>query len=240
MTRKTFIILLFFISSYFILSIYLLYFSIGLVFSDQTAISNYDKSRSIFWDKLYKGGGFTLYCGQKFRNSKGLNIEHVYPASWMGEHLGCGSRKNCRKVSDRFNLMEADLHNLYPSIDKVNKLRSNFYFGIIEGEVPLVLNNKNRKGKPKTCDFEYDRKAKLAEPWPPARGNIARSIFYMNREYGLPISGKMVKFLKEWNLSDPPSPEEKRRNNLIEELQGTRNIFIDNYKDCYSLECSQE
>ncbi len=28
-------------------------------------------------------------------------------------------------------------------------------------------------------------------------------------------------------LNDPPDSEERRRNNVVEDLQGTRNLFID-------------
>jgi deoxyribonuclease-1 len=30
-----------------------------------------------------------------------------------------------------------------------------------------------------------------------------------------------------WHDEDPPSKDEKRRNDIIEKLQGTRNTFID-------------
>lgn len=49
----------------------------------------------------------------------------------------------------------------------------------------------------------------------------------MHAEYGLPINPEMVPILKQWNRDDPPSCHEMRRNNTIEELQGTRNKFID-------------
>ncbi len=65
-------------------------------------------------------GGWTLYCGEPFRDRSGLSVEHIYPASWMAEHLGCGSRKQCRQNSERFNYMEADLHNLYPALPSIN------------------------------------------------------------------------------------------------------------------------
>ncbi len=51
----------------------------------------------------------------------------------MGGFLGCGSRKECRKTSERFNHMEADPHNLYPSRADINRARSNVRLGMIEG-----------------------------------------------------------------------------------------------------------
>jgi deoxyribonuclease-1 len=147
-----------------------------------------------------------------------LNVEHVYAASWMGAALGCGTRKQCQQTDERFNRMEADLHNLYPALEEINKARGNFRFTIIPGE--------HHAPRP-TCDFEVDKQKKIAEPRPIARGNVARSIFYMHAEYGLPVHPSMIPLLKQWHQGDPPSEHEKRRNDRIEQLQGTRNTFID-------------
>jgi len=185
--------------------------------ADQTQISNYSLARDLHWQKLYLKGAWTLYCGEPFRDRSRLSVEHIYPASWMAEHLGCGTRKQCRRGSERFNRMEADMHNLYPSLVSIKQARSNYQFGMIEGEV-------RKFGE---CDFERSNSERLAEPRPIARGNVARAIFYMHTEYGLPIPGDMVELLKQWNREDPPSCHEMRRNNEIEELQGTRNPYID-------------
>lgn len=202
----------------------LTFFLFGVVVGDQVRIGSYGKAREVFWAKLYPGGGHDLYCGSLFKGRGGLNIEHVYAASWMGEYLGCGSRVRCRASSDpttrkRFNHMEGDLHNLWPALATINKARSNYLFSIIGGEYRRPL---------KWCDFEYRRTKKIVEPRPTVRGEIARSIFYMADEYGLPIDPRMIKLLIEWNRTDPPSNHERWRNNRIESLQGTRNKFIDN------------
>ena len=187
------------------------------VSADQTQISNYNLARDLHWQKLYLSGAWTLYCGEPFRDRSGLSVEHIYPASWMAEYLDCGSRKQCRRSSERFNHMEADMHNLYPALPSINQARSNYQFGMIEGET-------REFGE---CDFERIKSARIAEPRPIARGNVARAIFYMHTEYGLPIPHDMVELLKQWNREDPPSCHEMRRNNKIEELQGTRNPYID-------------
>ncbi len=109
------------------------------------------------------------------------------------------------------------MHNLYPALPSINQARSNYQLGIIEGEV-------REFGE---CDFERDNSARIAEPSPIARGNVARAIFYMHTEYGLPVPTEMVQLLMQWNREDPPSCHEMRRNNKIEELQGTSNPYID-------------
>lgn len=50
-------------------------------YAEQTVIPNYDTARdTYFWDKLYRYGGWTLYCGSPFyAKGLGLQVEHVYP-----------------------------------------------------------------------------------------------------------------------------------------------------------------
>lgn len=197
-----------------------------LAIADQTVIPDYDTARDeFFWDDLYRGGGETLYCEESVRGpSRRFNVEHVYPASWMKEAGGCAgqSRRECRRNSPRFNLMEADLHNLYPALADINRDRNNYPFAILPGSAT---------GR---CDFEVRDRQRLVEPTPTARGNIARAVFYMKAEYGASIeppfgtSVEQEPLLKAWHCSDPVDDEERRRNDDIDRIQGTRNPFIDN------------
>ena len=195
----------------------------GFAFADQTIINNFNASKTIFWRDLYPTGGHTLYCDQPFAGHSGLDVEHVYAASWMGTHLGCGNRTQCRRHTThgpRFNHMEADLHNLFPAMAGLNRTRSNNTFGIIPEEERFLL----------LCDFESDSANDVTEPRPGARGNIARAIFYMHQEYGLPIDANLLPLLQQWNNDDPPDTYEIWRNDTINRLQGTRNPFIDNFQ----------
>ena len=193
--------------------------------ADQTQVRDYNTARQLVWGRLYTDGGFTFYCGEPFEDKTGLNVEHVYPASWMAVFLGCGSRKECRKTSERFNRMEADLHNLFPVRAEIKQARSNFRFAMIKDEL-------REFGE---CNFERDMDSHVVEPRPVTRGNIARAIFYMHKEYGLPIDSRDVDLLKQWNRDDPPNYNEMLRNNVIEELQGTRNRFIDHPRQVEDL-----
>jgi deoxyribonuclease-1 len=187
--------------------------------ADQTRIVNYDETRRLFWARLYPQGGTTLYCGEPFtRRNPTLNIEHVYAASWMAKHLQCGRREPCRRTSPRFNRMEADLHNLYPDLEVTNAARKDYRFGEIPGETPTV--------RP-TCDFEHHTGQQIAEPRPAVRGDIARSLLYMEQEYGLPLDPTMRTVIVQWHQEDPPTAEERARNDRIAALQDTRNPLID-------------
>ena len=187
--------------------------------SGQHAFNDYFEALPLFWQKIYPEGGETLYCGRSFGRNKGrsINIEHVYPMGWVVRAQGCRKRDECRRSSRRFNQIEADMHNLYPARKDINKSRSSHPFGMIEGE-------RRDYGK---CDFEFDQHRRKVEPRPAVRGNIARAMFHMSETYGLRIYRRQGEMLQRWNREDPPDREERRRNQAIEDLQGTRNRFID-------------
>ena len=199
----------------------LLIFSVSVT-AEQIKLKDYKTVQSsVFWENLYPNGGYSFYCGLKFsnrseaENGEKLSIEHIVPANEMTKLFNCGTRKQCQKDNVSFNRMEADLHNMYPASGRVNSSRQDVELGIIEGE--------NHRFE--WCD--YERIPGLAEPRKITRGNIARSYFYMIKEYNLVISDEYKERLKEWNRIDLPTCNELKRNNIIERIQGTRNRFID-------------
>lgn len=183
------------------------------------ALPDYEHAREAFWDQLYAGGGRTLYCDVPFGpdDRPEVNIEHVFPMAWVVNGLDCDERAQCRNSSERFNQIEADLHNLYPALNDINYARGSMRFGEIAGEDRWSA----------ACDFEIDQRARTVEPRPAVRGDIARAMFYMQETHGLEIFRKQGETLKQWHRSDPVSDEERRRNDAIEALQGTRNPYID-------------
>lgn len=194
--------------------------------NDGISIKDYQQARKLFWQHVYPIDGETLYCGRKFDTDKraGINIEHVFPMSWVTNALKCGKRKQCRAADASFNRIEGDLHNLYPSRSDVNQDRSSFRFAEVAGE-------SRKYGS--ACDLEIDFRARSVEPAPAVRGDIARSMFYMAytyRDYGLELFTKQAKTLLDWHQNDPPDGAEERRNGIIEKIQGTRNPFIDDPK----------
>ncbi len=185
-------------------------------------IVDYETARKVFWKELYSDGGTTLYCRKIFGPgyNRGINIEHVFPASWIAYSLQCGKRYQCRATSPAFNRIEADLHNLYPSRSDINKARSNYPFTLIAGE-PRVFGR---------CDFEIDERQRIAEPAPAARGRIARAMLYMADEHNLYLKKNLRLRLAEWDRKYPPNEKEIQRNHRIEQIQGNRNPFIDAHR----------
>ena len=190
------------------------------VLSDQFLIPNYRESQETFWAELYPKDGWTLYCGEFFESRDNVTIEYIYPVANIAQMMNCSAVDECRATNAQFNRMEADLHNMYPALKYIVDAREDYRYGIINGEYREFFE----------CDFEQDVRDKVVEPRPIARGNIARAMLYMNTEYKLPLDAAALQMYKDWNLADPPSKDEMRRNDLIERLQGTRNPYIDNPK----------
>ena len=78
-------------------------------------------------------------CGYAVREDKErasrIEAEHIVPAYVFGHNLSCWAnapkghgREQCELTSRLFDVMESDLHNLYPAIGEVNGDRSNYAF----------------------------------------------------------------------------------------------------------------
>ncbi len=179
---------------------------------------NYLDSLRIFWQNLYPEGGSTLYCAKSFRPfDRKVNVEHIYPMSWVTKSLKCGTREQCRHNSARFNFIESDMHNMWAARKDVNQTRSAYAYAMIPGE----------KHHFRGCDFEVDFRRHRVEPAPAARGKIARAMLYMADEYGLSLHRKQQKLLQQWNRQYPPDDEEKRHNRIVKRLQGKANPYIE-------------
>lgn len=174
--------------------------------------------------KLKKNG--KEYYAQR---SNRVEWEHIFPVSKaIGAFAECRSvnkkngksktlsRKDCLKVSKGFKELEANLHNLVPSVGSLNAVRSNLSFAEIEGE-------PREWGK---CDFE--KEYRKVEPQDSVKGDIARIYFYLEKQYpyvGV-ISGKNRKLFEAWNKLDPISEQEKKINCLKAKYQGHANPFV--------------
>lgn len=174
-------------------------------------------------------------CGVKVRqNEKRANrieAEHVFPASDFGRQRECWrkpickksdgtpfkGRRCCEEADPIFKTAHNDLHNLYPAVGEINGDRSNYRWGMVEGEPRLY-------GR---CDFEVDRSIDRAEPPERVQGDIARTYFYMSETYGLRLSDQQQKLFEAWSQQDPPDDWERERNQRIAQIQGRGNRFIE-------------
>lgn len=178
---------------------------------------NYLDTIPLFWRTLYPDGGEGLYCGRHFRaHDRSYNIEHVFPMSWVTRTLRCGDRQRCRRNSRRFNEIESDMHNMYPARKDFNAERGAYPYREIRGEHWVE----------RGCDLEIDHRSRVVEPRPASRGNIARAMLYMADRYDLTLFDRQRALLLQWHRADPADDEERRRNRLIADVQGSANPWI--------------
>lgn len=127
-----------------------------------------------------------------------------------------GGRRNCNSDDPVFSVMEADMHNLVPSIGEVNGDRSNYRFGMLPGE-PRIYGQ---------CDVEVDFKQRTVEPRAEVRGQIARIYFYVHDRYDLNMSKQQQRLFMAWDKEHPVTPWERLLDQRIAEVMGHHNPFV--------------
>ena len=214
-----------------------------------SALESYAAVKRILYAEVFADNRETLYCGCPFnadrrldlkacgydsprggRRANRVEVEHVVPASWIGQGRPCWHEKICRNakgqafkgrkcclaIDPAFKAAYQDMHNLRPSVGEVNEVRSNYHFGLITGE-------RRAFGR---CDIEIDRSTRRAEPRPEIRGDIARISLYMEATHGTRLSDAQRRLFEAWHREDPPDAGEHRRHAAIAVLQGRRNPWV--------------
>ena len=180
-----------------------------------SAPSPHDKLiKEELWGNIYKNGGQCFYTKKPFTKKTALLSEsYIYSKSWIREHLQCGTSRQCARENEEYSAIISDLHNIVAANSSLAFKLNTATFGILDHSI-------------EPNEFGMRTRFHIVEPDNSVKGDIARTIFYMHKTYELPIRGSMPDFIL-WNEIDPPSQEEKERNDLIESIQGKRNQFID-------------
>jgi len=183
-----------------------------------------------FTDRLPGGTVWDMYsnCVRYYPNKLGesgcsLNIEHCLPKSWWG-----GTDNEAYK----------DLYNLNPSDQRANGQKSNYAPGHVK-KGDKFDNGSFRMDNAKSSGYGYI----CWEPAPEYRGDFARTYFYMATAYEylewtaykqyiskdsyLMFSDAIISVLLDWHRADPVSDKERCRMDVISNIQGNRNPFID-------------
>lgn len=187
-------------------------------------LTSYSQARKYVMQRLHlkqdKSGYYVkdVYCRKVFRkkispnsmpNHAEINIEHTWPQS----------RFNKRKSR---SYQKADLHHLFPTDSRSNSTRGNVYFGEFadsEGiNMTCACAKRGHFSSTGAIGFE-----------PPVehKGNVARALFYFSMRYEIRLPDHEEFFLRQWHILDPVDQEEINRNDIVEEIQGNRNPFVD-------------
>ena len=157
----------------------------------------------------------------------GWNKEHLVCQSWLGS-----------------GPMVSDLFNVYPTDARINNLRSNYPYGVVEGPFNGFSKDPDHHGLGKLGASTASGIGTVYEPDDNYKGDFARSFFYMVARYRNNIlnSGNGAKmfsanptnltayslsFLLDWHRQDPVSQKEIDRNEAVYGIQHNRNPFID-------------
>lgn len=187
-----------------------------LMVSNHTHQTSYDETRDLYmYTDCQNGGGkiSAFYSGQDvgpaWDSGSTWNREHVWPKS-----------KTTAGEKDPVN---SDLMSLRPAVSSINSSRGNKAYGQSSGYYDP---NSEADGK-------YD-----------LRGDAARIILYSYTRWGDYTSSYMwgssgviesKDVLLEWIYVDPVDTWELSRNDVVESITGTRNVFVDYPELAYLL-----
>ena len=143
----------------------------------------------------------------------GWNREHVWPKSKGGNNTTGGG---------------ADLHHIRPSDAGVNSSRGNKPYGYSNG-------GKEKYGTDPAVGYlggTYN--STYFEPLDNVKGDVARICLYVYVRWGADWGAtnitsvfQSVDVLLEWCEMDPVDTWEMGRNEVVQDIQGNRNVFID-------------
>ena len=142
----------------------------------------------------------------------GWNREHVWPKSLGGDNTSGGG---------------ADLHHIRPSDAVVNSTRGNKKYGEANG-------GKAVNGSNPAVGVLGGHYGSYFEPLDNVKGDVARICLYVYVRWGSSWGAdsitevfQSVDVLLEWCEMDPVDTWEMGRNEVVEDIQGNRNVFID-------------
>lgn len=177
----------------------------SLITSTHTTITSYDSLKNHLQeadeDPNNPNNMILFYTGASVPKTDNMNV-------WNREHVWAQSLSKYESGGQWFGESGAgaDAHHIRPCNPSVNSSRGNDKFGTSSG---------------------------YYEPTDEFKGDVARIIFYMMVRYTQADSftftsvAESLDILLEWNELDPVSPLEENRNDVVEDIQGNRNPFID-------------
>ncbi|MDZ4121218.1 MAG: endonuclease, partial [Candidatus Cloacimonadaceae bacterium] len=163
---------------------------------------------------VYTGEVYTHPAGGNYTPT-GLSAEHTFPREWFTGHTD-------------YDLMDTDLHALFPANNNANSARSNYPYDYITnitsswGTPAYISWGGTNSGS--TNAFE------VADQF---KGDAARALLYMVMRYYendnalVQFSTNQLPILLQWHFLDPVSDYEIARNNGKFLFQGNRNPFVD-------------
>lgn len=177
-------------------------------------------------DPCNPGNVVLLYVGRSQPASSRAGSGKGQSDKWTREHVWPKSHGFRAKRMPAYT----DIHHLRPADKSVNSSR---------GHLDFAVGGERHHEAPDTF-----RSSETWEPRDAVKGDIARMLFYMELRYANDPQVPTLTLLDSptdsdqpnlgflctligWHAADPVDDWERRRNSLIESIQGNRNPFID-------------
>ncbi len=188
-----------------------------LMTNTQTRVTTYDDLRTLSGNSDSVLGSETkmcmLYSSDRLKNKwdsgKTWNREHVWPQS---------------RGTFRTENAGSDLHHLHPCDSKVNNTRGNLPYGNVVGNGSYRV----ALSAAETISGFYTNK--YFEPLDNVKGDVARTLLYVYvrwDEKNLTDVIQSTDVLLDWCAKDPVDKFEMCRNDIVQSIEGNRNVFID-------------
>ena len=180
---------------------------------------SYDSLKSSFkYTDAYNGSSGSVYCFYSNTSVTSWNREHVWP-------------KSKGTFDTESNSAGSDVLHLRPTDNTANSTRSSLPYGEVTGG---------------TYQNVYTKAGKLAgyyspafyEPLDSTKGDVARILLYVYtrwQERNLTDVIDSIDLLLKWCEEDPVDEFEMKRNDICQEICGSRNIFVDYPEYCWRV-----
>ena len=164
---------------------------------------------------IYSGyaGNQNLWAGSS--TGSGWNREHVWPKSLGGK-------------DDKDRTGGADLHHIRPVDGTINSTRNNRLYNYVTNGNTATGGSYTNGVKGGTYNTDY------FEPYDNVKGDVARICLYVMVRWGSDWGASnitnvfySIDVLLEWCELDPVDTWEMGRNEVVQDIQGNRNVFID-------------
>ena len=171
---------------------------------------SYDWSRYEAADEAEDDSSCILSIYTRHNIPKGNHCGSYSWTTWNREHIWTQSK---------YPASDKDNHNIFACEGQINNYRGNLIFD--EGGTVVTV-------------FGHTTGCKLItnvsfEPCDEAKGEVARSVMYGTVMYSYTMTNeiKSIELALKWHLEHPITSRETKRNDVVHELQGNRNPFVD-------------
>lgn len=177
-----------------------------------------DLKTSFKYTDAYNGSSSSVYCFYSNTSVTSWNREHVWPQSKGSFDTGSSTAGS-------------DVIHLRPTDSTANSTRSSLPYGEVTGGTYKTVYTSSGK-----VAGYYS--AAFYEPLDSVKGDVARTLLYVYtrwEERNLTDVIDSVDLLLKWCEEDPVDEFEMKRNDICQEICGSRNIFVDYPEYCWRV-----